>query len=140
MTTELKPEDTTPAPNEEHGIHIVHVVEDESRQLHLRMDRGKDPSMLVGLYQVVLTVERYSYTDPDKEKDNRHRTKLVPATSMYYVVAESEEGAISQVSDAPIGIEPKSAIDGNQAIKEGRMTATATRIPMHVRGWGLHTF
>ena len=114
------------APDKTSGIH---VAEDENYNLHLLLERGLDKPMIVGLWQVTMTMARYS-------KDG---TKLTPATSMALVIAESENGAISQVHDIAWGRDT-GYHDWEDAVKDGELIASAVRQPLHIRGWGTRTF
>ena len=105
---------------------ILQIAEDDEYKLHLQ--RSDKPDETVGLWFVTLVLER----------EHREFTKLVPSTTCYYVLAEDEEGAISQVNDGPFNF--GNAMDGYEAIKDGRMKATAFRVPFHIRGWGSQTF
>ena len=76
-----------------------------------------------GLYQVIIVRQR--------KRDGR---ELTPITSMYHCIAQDAEGAIKQV-------------DGNAypdasytPASEQDISATATRIPFQIRGWGSQTF
>jgi len=107
----------------------LRIVEDENYKLHLQ--RTDQPTQTVGLYLVVLTLQRH-----DTDSDGNQR-KLHDAVSTYYVLAESEEGAISQVDDVAFGLHPHECYDARQ---RGHLTGTATRLPLHIRGWGSETF
>jgi hypothetical protein len=120
------------APDERSGWHVCKVDNPEERgfALCLRMDRGNDPPVLVGLWQVQMTVKRKCAND----------RALNPATTICYVIAEDEEGAIGQVADVPLGVCPDNQPTGRELIKSGEMTATAHRVPLVLRGWGTQTF
>ena len=60
-------------------------------------------------------------------------------THIAYVLAPSQAAAISQVDQIPMDTESY-ILEGQKAIESGEMTASAVRIPMHIRGWGLETF
>lgn len=115
-------------PVADHSL-CLRIVEDENYKLHLQ--RIDQPEQTVGLYLVVLTLQRIS------KREDGSVSRLIPATTAYYVLAENEEGAISQVDDNAFGLHPHEQYD---ATKAGYLTGTATRIPMHIRGWGNNVF
>lgn len=87
-----------------------------------------------GLWMVICTLKRKGYANQE------HQTESVPATSIYYVLAEDGEAAISQVRDATLGVGQEDALHAGRLMEEGRLAARAVRLPLHVRGWGLTTF
>jgi len=90
----------------------IQVLEDENYKLHLKQAEKEET---MGLWQVICVTQRW-----------RGQTKLIPSTTMMYVLAEDEECAIGQVEEAT----------GDR----DNTVSTATRIPLYVRGWGLSTF
>ena len=62
-----------------------------------------------------------------------------PKVHIAYVLAPSEKEAIAQVDQLPMD-EGEYILEGREAIDSGEMTATAVRVPFHIRGWGLETF
>lgn len=108
----------------------IKIVEDDHKRVRLMIDNHTaDPNKIVGLFMVTLVLKR-----------RRNNTELTPVTSMVMVLAESEQGAIEQARDNIMGPNPTSALDASEAMKEGRLTATAHRVPLHIRGWGTITF
>lgn len=98
----------------------LEMAEDEDYNLHLV--RGDDGITEMGLYQVVLTLQQM-----------RGERKGKPKVSTYMVLAESEEGAISQVEDIAVG---GKFLAGLEARDAGLLTGVAYRQPMYIRGWG----
>lgn len=84
-----------------------------------------DNGQVYGLYMVT-----YVY------KDERNAA----FTSMVYVLAQSAEDAIAQGDDIAVGPFRPSALEGPQALQDGRLKATAVRIPFLIRGYGRNTF
>ena len=66
--------------------------------------------------------------------------RINPFTSIVYVLAQNEKQAIQQGEDVAVGPFRPSAVEGSMAFEDGRLTATATRVPFLVRGWGRSTF
>jgi len=88
----------------------LHIVEDKATY-GLSMARGEDESYEeFGLWQVFL---KY-----------RKRAGTIPVIECHYVLAENNEGAISQCGDLNVEY----------------IETSANRIPFRVRGWGNHTF
>ena len=86
---------------------------------HLVNHRDDGEITTMALWQVLLNYKNVSY--------------------MYHVLAHDADGAIAQVANIPMGDGPDvSCIDGMEALNDGTMTGTATRIPMYIRGWS-HT-
>ena len=125
------------------NVFSLHFVEDtETYEIGLQRSdappKGKEADMF--LFMVVLTVTPYSYIGMAKGLPDEERGNSTPATSIYYVLAEDEDGAAQQVSDNAVGIRPVDGGEGNRLLDEGRMTAVAHRVPFHIRGWGSRTF
>lgn len=59
-----------------------------------------------------------------------------PITSMYYVFANSEDEAIKQIKGCAFPEVDYITYEDQRNL----LTATATRIPFHIRGWGHNTF
>ena len=89
---------------------LVVENEDYSYGLQRREKEGED----FGLWLVTVKVPM--------GKKNR------PASCTFHVLAEDAEGAISQVNHDEFGD------DTNEK------TAKAVRLPLYIRGWGLHEF
>ena len=96
----------------------LRVIDNDEGKLHLaKYDDGDTTTM--SLWQVILNYKNVSY--------------------MFNVLAHDADGAIAQVANIPMGDGPDvSCIDGMEALKDGTMTGTATRIPLYIRGWS-HT-
>jgi hypothetical protein len=67
----------------------------------------------------------------------RNREDRDAVVSQYHVIAESEEGAIAQVEKLAYPEHRGCCLEPEQL---KNLTATATRIPMYIRGWGTQTF
>ena len=91
-------------------------------KLEQRNSDGED--VPAALFQVILTMKQ-----PNKRE----------TVSICFCLAPSPEGAIAQVSDEACGPDA-GCLAGYEAMKAGRLTATATKIPLHIRGWGVQTF
>ena len=99
----------------------------EGEPHNIKLALPKDTNLVeAGLYQVILT-----------RQYRNGETLMTPIVSMYYVLAQSEDDAISQV-------------EGNAFPTEGYVSQSkmgmeligtqANRIPVHIRGWGSTTF
>lgn len=90
---------------------------------------GSTPNLVeAGLYQVILTRQF---------RRGRYNHLSTPIVSMYYCIAQSEEDAIAQVDG--------NALPDDEYTTQAKMGVElieqrATRIPVHVRGWGRRTF
>jgi hypothetical protein len=104
----------------------IYMSQDSDYQVHLTREKNSGELEKMGLFQVIMTM-----------KQTRNGTALHPIVSMYYVLAESEEEAISQVDDCAAG---GGTCSGYEALQNGDLAGTATRIPLHIRGWGRQTF
>lgn len=80
----------------------------------------------MGLYQVNMMLSR----------KNEKGESLPPVMSTYYVLADNEAGAISQVDDVAAG---GKCLSGLEARDAGVLTGVAYRIPLYIRGWGNQT-
>ena len=101
----------------------LEMAEDEDYNLHLV--RGDDGITEMGLYQVVMTLQRM-----------RGKRKAKAKVTTYLVLAESEAGAISQVEDVAVG---GKCLAGLEARDAGMLTGVAHRQPLYIRGWGNRT-
>ena len=101
----------------------LEMAEDEDLKLHLV--RGDDGITKMGLYQVNLAMNR-----------TNGNCRFPPVLSTYFVLAESEEGAINQVRDDAAG---GKCLSGLYAMEAGELTGVAYRLPLHIRGWGSRT-
>lgn len=99
---------------------LLEMAEDEDYNLHLV--RGDDGITEMGLYLVVLTLQQM-----------QGKRKAKPKSTSYMVLAESEEGAISQVQDIAVG---GKCLAGLAARDAGLLTGVAYRQPLYIRGWG----
>jgi hypothetical protein len=128
----MNAETTAPLVTTNTNIEIVesttnlNIVEDQETYEVALANTAYDQIVPFGLYMVTMTYKR---------KDSRMRAN----THIAYVMAPDEATAISQVSQIPMDTED-CAISGSLALQSGEMTASAVRIPMHIRGWGLTTF
>jgi hypothetical protein len=68
---------------------------------------------------------------------SRQVPKKHPHTSVHFVLATDEGSACAQIEALAFPEEPCSCLDDDQ---RALLAATATRIPLHIRGFGLMTF
>ena len=99
------------AVDSDYKLHLVRGVEDRLEKM--------------GLYQVVASMSRMN-----------GNSLWGPVLSTYMVIAESENGAISQVDDLAAG---GGVLSGTEARAAGVLIMTATRVPLYLRGWGKTT-
>jgi hypothetical protein len=82
----------------------------------------------IGLWYEVILVRKRPASDGTGSKE--------PVTSIAFVIAPGEKQAIAQVARNAF---PDGPIIGTEE-DEKNLTATATRIPLQIRGWGATTF
>jgi hypothetical protein len=104
----------------------ITIAEDEKYKICLAAAMGDGPLETLHLWLVTVTVHR---VPGSKEKD-------IERTHMYYVLAKDADSAIAQVDSMPLPRE----CSGYTALEDGDVSAEATRIRFHIRGWGKHTF
>lgn len=105
------------------------VVQDENYNYRFARNRGQaGESDLeeMGLYQVVSVVNRID-----------EKAQITTEQSIHMVLAESEDGAISQIDDL---IAKGGCLSGLEARQSGKLIMSAKRVPFHIRGWGNSSF
>lgn len=96
------------------------MAEDETYGMHIALDRTHIDK--AGLYFVTLT---------------RKREGRYPSVTNHYVIAPDEKEAIEQCQSLAF---PESNESILSAENKAQLTASATRIPVMIRGWGHQTF